>query len=142
MNSWGPTICGEWSQADTDCAENLNNVGRGTRWEGTYAEGDDTVYCPTADEDNAPTCSCRSANADPSDYSDDYKTFLKTYAEAQMSAFSTALGWFYWTWHTESAPQWSYKSGWKNGFMPAKAYSPDFQCGDEVPSFGTLAENF
>ncbi|KAL2866457.1 putative exo-beta-1,3-glucanase [Aspergillus lucknowensis] len=138
---WGPTICGEWSQADTDCAKNLNNVGRGTRWEGTYDPDDDTVYCPTADDDSAP-CSCRSANADPSDYSSDYKTFLQTYAEAQMSAYETGMGWFYWTWHTESAPQWSYKSSWKNGFMPAKAYSPEFKCGDEVPSFGTLAENF
>ncbi|KAL4920822.1 glycoside hydrolase superfamily [Aspergillus aurantiobrunneus] len=141
-SGWGPTICGEWSQADTDCAKNLNNVGRGTRWEGTYFEDDDTPYCPTSDEDNAPTCSCTSANADPSEYSDEYKTFLRTYAEAQMSAYETAQGWFYWTWETESAPQWSYKSGWKNGFMPAKAYSPDFKCGDEVPSFGNLAENF
>ncbi|KAL2817343.1 glycoside hydrolase superfamily [Aspergillus granulosus] len=137
---WGPTICGEWSQADTDCAEYLNNVGRGTRWEGTYQPNDDTMYCPTAD--SAPTCSCRSANADPSDYSDDYKTFLQTYAEAQMSAFETAMGWFYWTWHAESAPQWSYKTGWQNGFMPSKAYSPSFRCGDEMPSFGTLAENY
>ncbi|KAL3467378.1 glycoside hydrolase superfamily [Aspergillus heterothallicus] len=137
---WGPTICGEWSQADTDCAEYLNNVGRGTRWEGTYETNDDTKYCPTAD--SAPSCSCRSANADPSDYSDDYKTFLQTYAEAQMSAFETAMGWFYWTWYTESAPQWSYKTGWQNGFMPDKAYSPSFRCGDEVPSFGALAENY
>ncbi|KAL4874081.1 glycoside hydrolase superfamily [Aspergillus spectabilis] len=139
---WGPTICGEWSQADTDCAKFLNNVGRGTRWEGTYFEDDSTLYCPTADDSSAPRCSCKSANADPSDYSDDYKTFLQTYAEAQMSAYETAQGWFYWTWHTESAAQWSYKTGWKNGFMPAKAYSPNFKCGDEVPSFGTLAENF
>ncbi|KAL2816232.1 glycoside hydrolase superfamily [Aspergillus cavernicola] len=139
---WGPTICGEFSQADTDCATNLNNVGRGTRWEGTYFESDSTKYCPTADTDNAPACSCLSANADPADYSDDYKTFLQTYAEAQMSAFETGLGWFYWTWVTESAPQWSYKTGWKNGFMPNKAYSPSFKCGDEMPSFGTLAENF
>ncbi|KAL2800023.1 glycoside hydrolase superfamily [Aspergillus keveii] len=137
---WGPTICGEWSQADTDCAENLNNIGRGTRWEGTYESNDDTQYCPTAD--SAPSCSCRSANADPSDYSDDYKTFLQTYAEAQMSAFETAMGWFYWTWHAEFAPQWSYKTGWQNGYMPSKAYSPSFRCGDEVPSFGTLAENY
>ena len=28
---FGPTLCGEWSQADTDCATYLNNVGVGTR---------------------------------------------------------------------------------------------------------------
>ncbi|KAL3476314.1 glycoside hydrolase superfamily [Aspergillus californicus] len=139
---WGPTICGEWSQADTDCGENLNNVGRGTRWEGTYSDGDDTKYCPTADIENAPACSCRPVNQDPSEYSDNYKTFLQTYAEAQMSAFETSMGWFYWTWATESAAQWSYKTAWKNGYMPAKAYSPSFKCGDDVPSFGTLAEYF
>ncbi|KAE8376266.1 glycoside hydrolase superfamily [Aspergillus bertholletiae] len=135
---WGPTICGEWSQADTDCAEYLNNVGRGTRWEGTFAIGDSTVYCPTAD--TGPACSCASANAPPADYSDDYKKFLQTYAEAQMSAFGTAQGWFYWTWYTESAAQWSYKTAWKNGYMPKKAYAPDFKCGDDIPSFGNLPE--
>ncbi|KAL4885266.1 glycoside hydrolase superfamily [Aspergillus karnatakaensis] len=139
---WGPTICGEWSQADTDCAKNLNNVGRGTRWEGTYFDDDSTLYCPTADDPSAPKCSCDSANADPSEYSDDYKSFLRTYAEAQMSAYETAQGWFYWTWHTESAAQWSYKSGWKNGYMPAKAYAPSFKCGDEVPDFGSLPEYY
>ncbi|PTU20056.1 hypothetical protein P175DRAFT_0264841 [Aspergillus ochraceoroseus IBT 24754] len=139
---WGPTICGEFSMADTDCAQYLNNVGRGTRWEGTYSTSDSTAYCPTADETDQPACSCSNANADVSAYSDNYKTFLQTYAEAQMSAFSTALGWFYWTWYTESAPQWSYKTGWKNGFLPAKAYAPSFKCGDTIPSFGTLQENY
>ncbi|PLB55301.1 glycoside hydrolase [Aspergillus steynii IBT 23096] len=137
---WGPTICGEWSQADTDCTKYLNNVGRGTRWEGTFSTTDSTAYCPTADD--GPSCDCTNANADVADYSDDYKKFLQTYAEAQMSAFGTAQGWFYWTWHTESAAQWSYKTAWKNGFMPKKAYAPDFKCGDDIPSFGDLPENY
>ncbi|KAJ5495951.1 glucan 1-3-beta-glucosidase D [Penicillium diatomitis] len=132
---WGPTICGEWSQADTDCAEYLNNVGRGTRWEGTYDTSSSTVYCPTADQN---TCSCTKANADPSTYSDAYKKWLKTYAEAQMSAFETGQGWMYWTWRTESAAQWSYRTAWKNGYMPSKAYSPSFKCGDTVPDFDAL----
>ncbi|KAE8151360.1 putative glucan 1,3-beta-glucosidase D [Aspergillus avenaceus] len=137
---WGPTICGEWSQADTDCTKYLNNVGRGIRWEGTFNTADSTVYCPTAD--TGPACSCDSANAPPAEYSDGYKRFLQTYAEAQMSAFGTAQGWFYWTWYTESAAQWSYKTAWKNGFMPKKAYAPDFKCGDDIPSFGDLPEYY
>jgi glucan 1,3-beta-glucosidase len=132
---WGPTMCGEWSQADTDCAEYLNNVGRGTRWEGTYDTSSSTAYCPTADDG---TCSCADANADVSEYSDTYKTWLQTYAEAQMSAFESAQGWFYWTWRTESAAQWSYRTAWKNGYMPKKAYSPSFKCGDTVPDFSGL----
>ncbi|CEO60472.1 hypothetical protein PMG11_05098 [Penicillium brasilianum] len=134
-SGWGPTICGEWSQADTDCATYLNNVGRGTRWEGSYDTSSSTAYCPTAD---AGTCSCSSANADVADYSTEYKKWLQTYAEAQMSAFETAQGWFYWTWRTESAAQWSYRTAWKNGFMPSKAYSPSFKCGDTVPDFSSL----
>ncbi|RAH80168.1 glycoside hydrolase [Aspergillus japonicus CBS 114.51] len=136
---WGPTICGEWSQADTDCAQYVNNVGNGNRWEGTLASTGDTMYCPTASEG---TCSCTLANTSPVGYSDGYKTFLQTYAEAQMSAFETAMGWFYWTWATESAAQWSYRTAWKNGYMPAKAYSPKFKCGDTIPSFGDLPEYY
>ncbi|RAH47754.1 putative exo-beta-1,3-glucanase [Aspergillus brunneoviolaceus CBS 621.78] len=138
-NRWGPTICGEWSQADTDCAQYVNNVGNGNRWEGTLASTGDTMYCPTASEG---TCSCTLANTSPVGYSAGYKTFLQTYAEAQMSAFETAMGWFYWTWATESAAQWSYRTAWKNGYMPAKAYSPKFKCGDAIPSFGDLPEYY
>ncbi|KAF7169138.1 hypothetical protein CNMCM5623_001925 [Aspergillus felis] len=137
---WGPTICGEWSQADTDCAKYLNNVGRGTRWEGTFSLTDSTQYCPTAGTGSR--CSCANANADVGEYSADYKKFLQTYAEAQMSAFGTGQGWFYWTWRTESAAQWSYRTAWKNGFMPAKAYAPSFKCGDAVPDFGSLPEYY
>jgi glucan 1,3-beta-glucosidase len=140
-SGWGPTICGEWSQADTDCAQFVNNVGRGTRWEGTYATDTDTLkaYCPTASEG---TCSCADANMDPSKYTDHYKKFLQTYAEAQMSAFETAMGWFYWTWRTESAAQWSYRTAWKNGYMPEKAYSPSFKCGDKLPDFSETNESY
>ncbi|KAJ5513247.1 Glycoside hydrolase superfamily [Penicillium fimorum] len=138
-SGWGPTICGEWSQADTDCAQYVNNVGRGARWEGTYDTSSTKAYCPTADKG---TCSCADANQDPSDYSDTYKKYLQTYAEAQMSAFETAMGWFYWTWRTESAAQWSYRTAWKNGYMPSKAYSPSFKCGDTVPDFSDAAESF
>lgn len=52
-----------------------------------------------------------------------------------MSAFESAMGWFYWTWHTETAAQWSYRTAWKNGFMPKLAYQPSFKCGDTVPDF-------
>lgn len=135
-SGWGPTICGEWSQADTDCTDYLNNVGRGTRWEGTFDTSSTTAYCPTAE--TGPPCSCTGANAAVSQYTAFYKQWLQTYAEAQMSAFETAHGWFYWTWRTESAAQWSYRTAWKNGFMPSKAYSPAFKCGGTIPDFSSL----
>jgi glucan 1,3-beta-glucosidase len=116
---------------------------------GTWNTGDSstnaqTPLCPTAQgnaQDKTP-CTCTPANGDPSSYSADYKKFLQTYAEAQMSAYETAYGWFYWTWQTESAPQWSYKQAWANGFMAQTAYEPAFKCGDDIPDFGSLPEYY
>ncbi|KAI1069623.1 hypothetical protein LB507_008405 [Fusarium sp. FIESC RH6] len=133
---YGPTIFAEWSQADTDCAKFLTGVGWGTRWEGTYDTGnkDSSILeprCPTKDD----KCSCRGANADPSDWSDEYKKFLKMFAEAQMHSFEKGWGWWYWTWKTENNHQWSYESGLKAGVLPEKPWDRDFNCDKDVPDF-------
>ncbi|KAI1078113.1 glycoside hydrolase family 5 protein [Whalleya microplaca] len=140
---FGPTMFAEWSQADTDCAKYLTNVGWGNRWTGTYDSGNAssealTPKCPTKDK----TCSCDGANADVSTYSDTYKKFLKMFAEAQMVSFEKGWGWWYWTWDTESAPQWSYKKGLAAGILPTKAYDKDFNCDSDVPDFAGLSETF
>jgi glucan 1,3-beta-glucosidase len=101
---FGPTLVAEWSQADTDCAKHLTNVGWGNRWTGTYVTPDGngevtTPRCPTTDS----RCSCDEANAPASRWSDEYKRFLKMFAEAQMSSFEKGWGWFYWVWDTEDA---------------------------------------
>ncbi|OBT79130.1 hypothetical protein VF21_01724 [Pseudogymnoascus sp. 05NY08] len=134
-SGFGPTMVGEWSQADTDCTKYLNGVGNGARWTGTFS-GTTTPYCPTGDS----KCSCDLANADASSYSKEYKLFLLTWAQAQMSAFEKTWGWFYWTWKTESAPQWSYQSGLAGGFMPPLAYQRSWDCSKPVPDFGSLPE--
>ena len=141
QTGWGPTLDGEWSQADTDCTPNLNDVGQGSRWAGTLDTGDpDTsVLTPTC---ASPPCSCANANADPKDYSDDYKQFLQLYAEAQMHSFEQAWGWFYWTWKTESAVQWSWMLGRQAGILPDKAYAPDFKCDSDVPDFRGLGDSY
>jgi glucan 1,3-beta-glucosidase len=136
-NGFGPTIVGEWSQADTDCTKHLNGVGQGARWTGTFA-GSGAPLCPTKNS----TCDCNAANGDPSTFTDEYKTFLKAWAEAQMFAFERSWGWFYWTWKTENAPLWSYQSGLKAGIMPALAYQRDWDCSMAVPSFGNLPETY
>ncbi|TVY53773.1 putative glucan 1,3-beta-glucosidase D [Lachnellula cervina] len=140
---FGPTIFAEWSQADTDCAPNLNNVGAGTRWEGNYNIGDSstTVTSPDCPTKNS-QCSCDSANGDPSTYSATYKQFLQMFAEAQMASFEKGWGWFYWTWITEDATQWSYQLGMQAGILPKKAYAPDFNCSATVPSFSGLPETY
>lgn len=131
---FGPTMVGEWSQADTDCTLHLNGVFNGARWNGTFFGN--KPACPTKDE----KCDCSKDMADPATFSDEYKLFLQTWAEAQMSAFERSWGWFYWTWKTESAPLWSYQSAWTHGFMPKLAYEKSWKCGDAVPGFGALPE--
>ncbi|KAI1124545.1 glycoside hydrolase family 5 protein [Nemania abortiva] len=140
---YGPTMFAEWSQADTDCTEYLTNVGWGNRWTGTYDSGNSstqalTPMCPTLDS----TCSCDGANAAASGYSDTYKQFLLMFAEAQMTSFEKGYGWWYWTWDTESAPQWSYRQGLAAGILPAKAYDRDFNCDSDVPDFSGLVETY
>ncbi|KAL7622091.1 hypothetical protein AAE478_007593 [Parahypoxylon ruwenzoriense] len=141
---FGPTMFAEWSQADTDCARHLTNVGWGNRWTGTYDSGNAstqalTPMCPAQDS----SCSCDQANAaDPGTYSDAYKQFLKMFAEAQMVSFEHGWGWWYWTWDTEDAPQWSYKKGLAAGILPAKAYEKDFNCDGDVPDFAGLSETY
>ncbi|KAF2136460.1 glycoside hydrolase family 5 protein [Aplosporella prunicola CBS 121167] len=137
---FGPTMCGEWSQADADCAQYINNVGWGTRWEGTYNTGNDStnVLQPTCPALNA-TCSCANANADPAEYSEPYKKWLLDFALAQMYSFEQGWGWFYWTWKTERATQWSYELGMKAGILPQKVWDRDFSCEtDSIPDFGEM----
>ncbi|KAL1584151.1 hypothetical protein WHR41_07228 [Cladosporium halotolerans] len=147
QTGFGPTLCGEWSQADTDCTQYLNNVGVGSRWEGTLnmistpgGSASGSVLTPTCPTDNNPRCSCEGANADPADYSAGYKHFLQMFAEAQMHSFEQGWGWFYWTWKNENAPQWSYQAGLKAGMLPEKAYQRDFNCSSDIPAFDDLPE--
>lgn len=142
---FGPTLCGEWSQADTDCATDLNNVGVGSRWEGTLnmastpgGSSDGSVLSPTCPTANNPRCSCTEANADPSSWSDTYKQWLLDFAEAQMYSFEQGWGWFYWTWKTESSSQWSYQDGLAAGVLPEKAYTRAFNCSGSIPDYSGL----
>ncbi|KAI9846558.1 MAG: hypothetical protein M1838_001234 [Thelocarpon superellum] len=140
---FGPTLCGEWSQADTDCAQYLNNVNVGARWTGTLNVDDPTqqVLTPSCPP-NSGTCECDDANADPSKYSSIYKQWLMQFAEAQMLSFEIGWGWFYWTWDTEAAVQWSYKKGLAAGILPPLAYQRNFNCSSDVSTYAGLPENY
>lgn len=125
---FGPTMCGEWSQADTDCTQYINNVNIGTRWEGTYDTGNmsTSILKPQCPEPYK--CSCDPANADAGSYSDGYRKWLYQFAIGQMDAFEAGWGWFYWTWTTEKYTQWSYRHGLAAGIMPKLAYERDWSC--------------
>ena len=143
---FGPTMCGEWSQADTDCTQYINNVGIGTRWEGTYDIGDSKKNILKPQCPDPGKCSCDPANADPSTYSDGYKKWLYQFAIGQMDAFEAGWGWFYWTWETEKATQWSYRRGLEAGILPKKAYERDWTCPDNgvdgLDTFSGLPEYY
>ncbi|MCJ1477849.1 hypothetical protein MMC13_006522 [Lambiella insularis] len=139
---YGPTLCGEWSQADTDCAQYLNNVNVGARWTGNMNLGPTGSQLTPACPPNSGVCECTDANAAPSDYSDTYKQWLLMNAEAQMTSFEIGWGWFYWTWQTESAVQWSWALGMQAGILPQKVWDRNFNCTQTVPSFAGLPENY
>lgn len=141
-SGFGPTMVGEWSQADTDCAQYLNGVGVGSPWDGTLDAANTpvgaatgTISTPQCPADTKSDCSCAETNANPSHHSDKYKKWLLTFAEAQMDSFEYGWDWFYWTWQTESAPQWSYKDGLAAGILPKKAYERSWDCNMSIPDF-------
>lgn len=76
------------------------------------------------------------------DFSDEYKTFLRQYFEAQVSAFETSYGWLQWTWKVEpgNSDEWSYKLGLQYGWIPQdptnKMY-PDICSGSASFSFSS-----
>ncbi|KAF2735827.1 glycoside hydrolase [Polyplosphaeria fusca] len=141
---FGPTMCGEWSQADTDCTQYINNVGIGTRWEGTMDTGNASTSILDPQCPGGKSCSCGEATADAGQYSDAYKKWLYQFAVAQMLSFEYGWGWFYWTWDTEKAPQWSYKKGMAAGIMPQKVWDRGFDCPQQLEDFGKmgLPENY
>jgi len=107
-NKW--TIAGEWSGALTDCAKWLNGRGIGARYDGTYNKGGQgSSYIGSCDGKYTGSVKALS-DADRSN--------IKRYIEAQFVAFEKADGWIFWTWKTESAPEWDFQDLVRNGMIP------------------------
>ncbi|OCF34165.1 exo-beta-1,3-glucanase [Kwoniella heveanensis BCC8398] len=102
MTSFGIITGGEWSNAINDCGLWLNGVGSTPAF-------NSLGNCDTFDE--------------WFNWSDDFKAGVKNYAMANMDALQN---WFFWTWKIgnstvkgyQTSPQWHYKLGWENGWMP------------------------
>ncbi|KAI9810855.1 MAG: hypothetical protein M1826_003444 [Phylliscum demangeonii] len=138
---FGPTLCGEWSQADTDCAPFLNDVHVGNRWTGSLTPLDPAAaaithpVCAAAAAGAACSCDIPNAAPDPTThlvpgYPPAYARWLRAFAEAQMLSFEHGWGWFYWTWDTERAVQWSWKKGVLAGILPPDPANRSFTCAD------------
>ncbi|KAJ1957462.1 hypothetical protein EC988_000820 [Linderina pennispora] len=106
-------VVGEFSAATHDCTKYINGLGRGSRWEGTL-EGVDHPLCPFKQ------CSCTGDyGSDYKEFSESYKAFLKGYVDAQLAIYDGELmGWFYWNFRTEEAPEWDYLLGVDQGWIP------------------------
>ncbi|KAJ8454115.1 hypothetical protein ONZ51_g13215 [Trametes cubensis] len=107
FNLW--VIVGEWTPAYTDCAKYLNGRGIGARYDGSYP-GSTSVG------------SCEGMTGTGDTFSQDYKTNLAKYWDAQTITFEKSTkGWVQRTWKTESAHEWSYQAGLQYGWIPPDA---------------------
>jgi len=111
-----PALVGEWSLAITDCAQWLNGYGTGARFEGQFGG---VPYLGS--------CAGR-AHVWSGFYDDKYKAFLRRYALAQMEAYESGVGWFFWTFKAERAPDWNYLLGVRQGWIPANFTHPPRGC--------------
>ncbi|WVR06874.1 hypothetical protein IAU60_003910 [Kwoniella sp. DSM 27419] len=111
FQQWGPTNTGEWSAAWNDCGQWVNNVGSGSRYDGTY-----NGYAGKA------TGSC--------DYWNDYTQWNASTVDALnhfvMGSMDAFKDYFFWTWKignsTGDIPQpnpfWHYRLGLEHGWIP------------------------
>lgn len=100
------TIVGEWTGAQTDCAKWLNGYGKGARYDGTF-EGSSKVG----------SCDGKYTGT-VAGLSDDDKNNLRGFLAAQVTAYEQHTGWVFWTWKTESAPEWHMKDLLAAGLFP------------------------
>ncbi|KAL8949897.1 MAG: hypothetical protein Q9222_004035 [Ikaeria aurantiellina] len=116
-NKW--IVVGEWTGAQTDCAKWLNGLGKGARYDGSFP---DSSYTGTCDGKYTGTVGALSS---------DDKNNIRAYIEAQLDAYEQHTGWFFWTWKTESAPEWHMKDLIAGGLFPQPLNSRQHpgQCG-------------
>ncbi|KAI9876945.1 MAG: exo-1,3-beta-glucanase [Pleopsidium flavum] len=117
VDKW--TVVGEWTGAQTDCAKWLNGLGKGARYDGTLSG---SSYVGSCNGKFTGTVAGLSA---------DDKFNLRHFIEAQLDAYEKRTGWFFWTWKTESAPEWHMKDLLANGLFPQPLTSRQYpnQCG-------------
>ncbi|KAF9532305.1 exo-beta-1,3-glucanase [Crepidotus variabilis] len=126
MGAFGLTTAGEWSLAVNDCGLFLNNVGAGTRYEGTYTPG------------TFPKMGSCTPYTDWQNFDADMKSNFKKLALSTMDALQN---YFFWTWKIgpslESGkvetPAWSYQLGLQNGWMPTNPQDAVGACGNTSP---------
>lgn len=115
------TVVGEWTAAQTDCAKWLNGLGKGARYDGTL---------PSSSSGNYGSCE-KKYEGTVDDMLQVDKTNLQYFVEAQLDAYEAHTGWIFWTWKTESAPEWHFQNLTRAGLIPQPLTSRKVpsQCG-------------
>lgn len=101
-----PTISGEWTGAITDCAKWLNGKDKGARYDGTLNGASRVGDC--AGKYTGTVAGLSEAD----------KSNVRRFIEAQLDAYEKAGGWIFWTWKTESAPEWDMQDLLAGGLFP------------------------
>ena len=110
------TIVGEWTGAQTDCAKWLNGLGKGARYDGTLSG---SSYVGSCDGKYTGTVAGLS--------SDDKKN-IRSFIEAQLDAYEAHTGWVFWTWKTESSPEWDMQALLAGGLFPQPLSNRQCKC--------------
>jgi glucan 1,3-beta-glucosidase len=113
------TVVGEWTGAQTDCAQWLNGRGKGARYDGTFPG---SYYVGSCNGKYQGTVANLSA---------DDKHNIRSFIEAQLDAYEQHTGWIFWTWRAEQAPEWNMKDLLAGGLFPQPLNARRFpnQCG-------------
>ena len=117
------TMVGEWSLAIFDCARWLNGYGQGARYDGTFTTGKERAV-------GIGSCKGQNDLHDTTVWTPEYKDFLRQYADVQMDAYESgsSAGWFFWNFKTESAPQWDYLQGLREGWIGKDHNNRKYNC--------------
>jgi glucan 1,3-beta-glucosidase len=86
-------VVGEWSAAETDCAQYLNGYNTGARYDGTFPGS--TYHGTCADKNNI------------ADWDQTLRGDVRGYIEAQLETFEAVTnGWIFWNFKTERSAEW------------------------------------
>lgn len=107
QNHW--TIVGEFTPANTDCAQWLNGRGAGARYDNTLNGSAPLQF---------PGVCAEKTGANPSGFKADYIDHLARSFEAQTWVYEKASGWVVWLWKAEQASDWSMQTGITYGWIP------------------------
>lgn len=109
MDKWA--IVGEWTGAQTDCAKYLNGRNKGARYDGTFSDEN------TPSTTKVGSCDGKYTGTVDALSSDD-KSNIRSFIEAQLDAYEQHTGWIFWTWRTESSPEWDMQALLAGGLFP------------------------